>query len=177
MKNIHIIPTDKPSRLFYNVGGALLFTSYENYNGVNLYITNDEQAKHGDFCLINHEVHYVTKGLSQGRKIILTTDSWCMHHGVQSIDDEFLKWFIENPSCEGVEVTHEVLNPFQSHDKGYILRFPDDDILGEPSKVTFEQAVKPLMKWLSENTHPHTTAIVTGNISELVEGVQVVKTD
>jgi hypothetical protein len=42
---------------------------------------------------------------------------------------------------------------------------------------TFEQAVKPLMKWLSENTHPHTTAIVTGNVAELVEGVEVVKTD
>jgi hypothetical protein len=44
-------------------------------------------------------------------------------------------------------------------------------------KQTFEQAVKPLMKWLSENTHPHTTAIVTGNLAELVEGVEVVKTD
>jgi hypothetical protein len=44
-------------------------------------------------------------------------------------------------------------------------------------KVTFEQAVKPLMKWLSENKHPHTTAIVTGNLAELVEGVEVVKTD
>lgn len=42
---------------------------------------------------------------------------------------------------------------------------------------TFEQAVKPLMKWLCENTHPHTTAIVTGNVAELVEGVEVVKTD
>jgi hypothetical protein len=42
---------------------------------------------------------------------------------------------------------------------------------------TFEQAVKPLMKWLCENTHPHTTAIVTGNLSELVEGIEMVKTD
>lgn len=42
---------------------------------------------------------------------------------------------------------------------------------------TFEQAVKPLMKWLCENTHPHTTAIVTGNLSELVEGIESVKTD
>jgi len=42
---------------------------------------------------------------------------------------------------------------------------------------TFEQAVKPLMKWLCENTHPHTTAIVTYNLSELVEGIEIVKTD
>jgi hypothetical protein len=33
------------------------------------------------------------------------------------------------------------------------------------------------MKWLCENKHPHTTAIVTGNVAELVEGVEVVKTD
>jgi hypothetical protein len=44
-------------------------------------------------------------------------------------------------------------------------------------KVTFEEAVKPLMKWLCENKSPHTTAIVTGNLAELVEGVEVVKTD
>jgi hypothetical protein len=44
-------------------------------------------------------------------------------------------------------------------------------------KQTFEEAVKPLMKWLCENTNPHTTAIVTGNLAELVEGVEVVKTD
>ena len=42
---------------------------------------------------------------------------------------------------------------------------------------TFEEAVKPLMKWLCENKHPHTTAVVTGNVAELVEGVEVVKTD
>jgi len=44
-------------------------------------------------------------------------------------------------------------------------------------KQTFEQAVKPLMKWLSENKNPHTTAIVTSNVAELVEGVEVVNTE
>ena len=33
------------------------------------------------------------------------------------------------------------------------------------------------MKWLSENKNPHTTAIVTSNVAELVEGVEVVNTD
>ena len=45
------------------------------------------------------------------------------------------------------------------------------------NKVTFEEAVKPLMKWLCENTNPHATAIVTGTLAELAEGVEVVKTD
>lgn len=44
-------------------------------------------------------------------------------------------------------------------------------------EVTFEESVKPLMKWLCENTHPHTTVIVTGNTAELVEGIQFIKND
>lgn len=37
---------------------------------------------------------------------------------------------------------------------------------------TFEEAVEPLMKWMCENQHPHTTVIVTGTRAELVEGLQ-----
>lgn len=44
-------------------------------------------------------------------------------------------------------------------------------------KQTFEEAVKPLMKWLCENKHPHVTAIVTGNLAQLVEGIESVKTN
>lgn len=36
----------------------------------------------------------------------------------------------------------------------------------------FEAAVKPLMKWLNDNHHPHTTVIVTGIAAELVEGLK-----
>jgi len=51
-------------------------------------------------------------------------------------------------------------------------------ILFDYNKVnTFKEAVKPLMKWLCENTHPHTKAIVTGNLAELVEGVENVHTN
>jgi ABC-type phosphate/phosphonate transport system substrate-binding protein len=50
-------------------------------------------------------------------------------------------------------------------------------VLEETKQETFEDAVKPLMKWLCENTHPHTTAIVTGNLAELVEGVENVHTN
>ena len=37
-------------------------------------------------------------------KIILTTDQDLIKDGVQAIDDEFLEWFVENPSCEKDEV-------------------------------------------------------------------------
>lgn len=41
----------------------------------------------------------------------------------------------------------------------------------------FEEAAKPLMKYLCENHHPHVTVIVTGNICELLEGQKVFKTN
>jgi len=38
------------------------------------------------------------------QKIILTTDPDLIADGVQAIDDEFLEWFVRNPSCEEVKV-------------------------------------------------------------------------
>ena len=114
MKNVHLIKTDKPSRLFYNVGGALLFRHYENHNGVNIYITSDEEIKDVDYRL-NIQRDYFKKSDKEGldyynkrndvfKKIILTTDQDLIKDGVQPIDDEFLEWFVKNPSCEEVEV-------------------------------------------------------------------------
>ena len=53
----------------------------------------------------------------------------------------------------------------------------DEECYAKPKQERFEDAVKPLMKWLCENTHPHTKAIVTGNLAELVEGVENVHTN
>ena len=111
MKNIHVLPTDKPSKLFYNVGGALLFTNYENHNGVNIYITSDEEIKEGDWY---YYFGYIVKYNSDEntltpncKKIILTTDQDLIKDGVQSINNEFLEWFVKNPSCEEVEVVKD----------------------------------------------------------------------
>jgi hypothetical protein len=41
---------------------------------------------------------------SNYKKIILTTDQDLIKDGVQAIDDEFLEWFVKNPSCEEVEI-------------------------------------------------------------------------
>jgi hypothetical protein len=63
-----------------------------------------------------------------------------------------------------------------SKDKNYFDLFVNIEET-KMEKQTFEEAVKPLMKWLCENKHPHTTAIVTGNVAELVESVEVLKTN
>jgi hypothetical protein len=136
MKNIHLLPTDKPSRLCIN-----------GKNQMHIYITNDEEIKEGDW-IYNEErepsvIQCIGKGSLRGwRKIILTTDQDLIADGVQAIEDDFLEWFVNNPSCEFVEVSYEVLKPFQSIDKGYILRLPDTDVLEKPKQETIEKAAE-----------------------------------
>jgi hypothetical protein len=109
MKNIHILPTDKPSKLFYNVGGTLLYTSYGNHNGVNIYITNDEEdINENDYIITKdgrlvHVSYLLSKDVYSASKVILATDQDLNKDGVQAIDDEFLEWFVKNPSCESVK--------------------------------------------------------------------------
>ena len=115
MKNIHIIPTDKPSRFSLNSSGKYhltnqLHTNSPNFTNQNIYITSDEEIKEG----VNQ--WYLDKFINKPRNssgsqygekqdvIILTTDQELIKDGVQAIDDEFLEWFVENPSCEEIEV-------------------------------------------------------------------------
>lgn len=41
----------------------------------------------------------------------------------------------------------------------------------DEKQLTFEEAARPLMKWLAENVHPHHSVIVTPVRAELLEGV------
>jgi hypothetical protein len=121
MKNIHILPTENSSRLSYNKDGVLeLHRLQWRKNNQHIYITSDEEIKEGDWVLFMfNEVTEIVKvttivnnafdskegfgyGLEYCKKIILTTDQ--PSDSVQAIDDEFLEWFVKNPSCEEVEV-------------------------------------------------------------------------
>jgi hypothetical protein len=118
MKNIHVIPTQKPSRFGYIFESESyhIFTNGENPNDIadnlahyrNIYITSDEEIKKGDyFYLYDADIiaKYVSvKPVEESKKIILTTDPDLIADGVQAIDDEFLQWFVKNPKCEEVEV-------------------------------------------------------------------------
>ena len=143
MKNIHTLPTNKPSRLQKNKHNKLFLSeenkSYSDCIIQNIHITNDEEIKEGDYGILGKEVlsyHQMHKkwGMPQGKKIILTTDADLVKDGVQAIPDEFLEWFVKNPSCEEVEVTYGVLKPFQSEDKGYLIHCPDNEVLEEPKQ-------------------------------------------
>jgi len=41
----------------------------------------------------------------------------------------------------------------------------------------FEKVVRPLMKYLAENHHPHTSVYVTSSTAVLLEGQQCLSTD
>lgn len=41
----------------------------------------------------------------------------------------------------------------------------------------FEEAVRPVMKWIAENCHPHTKIIIESNVAELSEGQKILATD
>jgi hypothetical protein len=112
MKNIHILPTSQPSRLqrFTDVDKIEfeLASKDEIFNkGINIYITSDEEIKEGDWCVDDigdvFKIEYLKYFKDFCKKIILTTDQDLIKDGVQAIDDEFLEWFVRNPSCERVE--------------------------------------------------------------------------
>lgn len=114
MKNIHILPTDEPSRLVLEtVNNNLFLTTTTKFPSTimkfqNIYITNDEEIKEGDwYYYFGHVVKYNSDENTltpNCKKIILTTDQDLIKDGVQAIDDEFLEWFVKNSSCEEVEV-------------------------------------------------------------------------
>ena len=116
MKNIHVIPTDKPSRLRIGDNGNFVFgmiqtsiqSKNDNFTNQHIYITSDEEIR--DCWAFNTHINqaYFMKGFygkqPKAKKIILTTDQDLIKDGVQAIDDEFLEWFVKNPSHESVEI-------------------------------------------------------------------------
>jgi hypothetical protein len=158
MKNLHLIPTDKPSRLHLGNSGLVLCESVLSkytINGQHIYITNDEEIKEGEkgWLLENNSITKnvcefdCSNGLggiySTDKKIILTTDHDLIKNGVQAIDDEFLEWFVKNPSCEFVEVGYGWIRLAETDNEGYWVSIPDKQFemqQEEPKQETLEEA-------------------------------------
>jgi hypothetical protein len=120
MKNIHILPTNKPSKLFKDDFGKLIYSinidqEQNHFEAQNIYITSDEEIKEGvDQWYLDKVLNepYNSGGAQYSSKqdvIIITTDQDLIKDGVQAIDDEFLEWFVKNPSCEEVETNVEFI--------------------------------------------------------------------
>jgi hypothetical protein len=123
MKNIHLLPTENYSDLVHSTnkyGGYFLSRHYSPMKNMgdsyqNIYITSDEEIKEGDWIYRRKSLYETIQKAtfplnltSVNKKIILTTDQSL--DGVEAITDEFLEWFVKNPSCEEVEVEKIELN-------------------------------------------------------------------
>jgi hypothetical protein len=130
MKNIHILQTDKPSILIKDIWKNTFSlvedfdTNHTDFKAQNIYITSNEEIKEGDWCLFEsnntlkkavdstfaigvNNIRIHADADKKVLKIILTTDGDLIKDGVQAIDDDFLEWFVNNPSCEFVKVKKE----------------------------------------------------------------------
>jgi hypothetical protein len=165
MKNIHVISTSKPSKLLKDlVDKTYQFKKYFTFGNrielpLNIYITSDEEIKEGDWCIDDEGIvkctahagamnHYYTK-------IILTTDQDLIKDGVQAIDDEFLEWFVKNPSCEMVDL-YRVLNTDFSYKFRIII--PKEEPKQEQDKKMYseEEVENILIEYVKTNpTKPY----------------------
>jgi hypothetical protein len=154
MENIFLLPTDKPSRLRIGNNGNFVYgiaqTSTKSFNddctNQHIYITSDEEIKQGEKCItfgsdkckgqldtFQSNVMYSRKP----HKIILTTDQELIKDNIQAIDDEFLEWFVKNPSCELVEVIYEPKN-FLDTKQGweYEIIIPKEEPVNHPNSLS-----------------------------------------
>lgn len=155
MKNINILKTDKPSRLLKDlVDGTYQLKKEVSYGNrfelpLNIYIISDEEIKDvrphkGKWQLEKGEIlnkfpDYLTD-LSECKLVIMTTDQSL--DGVQAIDDEFLEWFVENPSCKEVEIE---INSYMDKNISDSITFTDYKIIipkEEPKKETLEEYIE-----------------------------------
>jgi hypothetical protein len=170
MKNIHLIPTEKPSKLFKVSGELKLTRNFDFYNGAkyqHIYITNDEEIKKEDWCInlnssyehkelcrIDNQIElerYAQKIGNDCKKIVLTTDQDLIADSVQSIDDEFLQWFVKNPSYESVEVKKRysdfTVDPFV----GYKIIIPQEEInFFQITVNAFEKSMNLNLEYIEE---------------------------
>ena len=125
MKNIFLIPTDKPSRLYYHSDlKHLVLTNKtmlrEFVINQNIYITSNSKFVRDEYITDGMEVMKATPKLvdAQGlvdrrdwKKILMTTDPELIKDGVHPIGEDFLQWFVKNPTCIKVEVVYGLFNP------------------------------------------------------------------
>ena len=154
--------------VYSTLNGSFVDTP-SSFKTQHIYITSDEEIKVGDWTLMFDGLgnlflcdkpqqylgiekgHHLNKGL---RKIILTTDQDLIKDSVQAIDDEFLEWFVNNPSCGLVEVVKEKQHIGEEVDKSYPKGFFDYKIIipkEEPKQETIEQAAERLTENAYQN--------------------------
>jgi len=156
MKNIHVLSTDnKLSRLYFNVNDKeFQICEIEKPSTIlkpnrHIYITSDEEIKEGDWFTDDNNSLKKSYKLSHvqfanPKKIILTTDDLLIKDGVQAIDDEFLQWFVKNPSCKMVDIGTSLLDGKDGY--GYYGKYKIIIPKEEPKKeITLEEKLDKIV--------------------------------
>jgi len=177
MKNIHVLPTNNYAPLVHSTNKYGGYFKSEHYSPMkemgdsyqHIYITIDEEIKEGDwvYCLTENRVlisNVSYSKLDDRFKIILTTDNDLIKDGVQAIDDEFLEWFVKNPSCESVHVYNQTQVGYEYDEYHFILEEPFIEytntndctsMIYNPKEETAEEAAKRLYpKHISDPYNP-----------------------
>ena len=160
MKNLHLLPTEKPSRLHLIEDTLTITSEYENSvcdTEANIYITNSEEIKD---CYVLTDLDKIVKvdksnqelyHQFNGKKIILTTDQDLINDGVQDIDDEFLLWFVSNPSCEWVETFIDTMGcTLENCDANPCINYKITIPKEEPKETIEEAAVSRLFAIMAD---------------------------
>jgi len=126
MKNIVLLPTEEGFK--------------------NIYIISDERILPGDYfwasdCDMIFVADYGDFEYEDCKKIILTNDPQLIKVGIQPIDDGVLAWFIDNPTCEFVDVVdyYEQINQDNQITYGstnvvkkYLIVIPKQEPIDDP---------------------------------------------
>ena len=125
MKNIHVLPTKGTGAVY--ISKDVIPNLYSNWRGEghHIYITSKEYIGLSYYL----EGDLVRKGVIDDKdywevrkdyeKIILTTDPKLIEDGVQGIDNVFVTWFINNPTCEFVKI--DEYNTFGVDNWNYLI--------------------------------------------------------
>jgi hypothetical protein len=148
MKNLFVIPTMGMSTLYkrndwgsYHIGSfdfceegdelrtnQYVYVTNNEYIGLSWYLDGDLVRK----GVIDDEDYWSVR--KDYKKIVLTNDPKLIEDGVQPIIDNYLEWFVENPTCEEVEVIKEYF--WEDTFRGYSLRLPKQGTVEEEPKCS-----------------------------------------
>jgi hypothetical protein len=158
MKNIHVLPTEKGTGSLAKSPNTKYYVVSDHNRGIsdhidyNIYITFYEKIKEGINQWYLDKVlnePYNSGGAQYSSKqdvIILTTDQDLIADGVQAIDDEFLQWYVKNPSCEYVEIDYDVII---TQDKPLIQHQGSEPIV-VPHKNTYKIIIPKEYNYIGE---------------------------
>ena len=158
MKNLHVLPTDCPSRLRYNIKTRIWeLNEFHKYHTDiksthNIYITSDEEIKMQDWCITakGNLLQMIEGDTALGfallgcKKIILTTDPHLIEKDVQPINEVFLEWFCsKNEKVGYIESKQETLEGYEEA----LNQFPEYNQYLE--RIAFEKGVE----WQAERSY------------------------